>query len=53
MQVYTFLYETESGDIGEYSYEATTLLEAEDMVRQLCPDAIDCCIEIQINGEAQ
>jgi len=42
---YTFLYETETGQTGEYVCSASSLAEAEQKARRECPDALDCCIE--------
>ena len=51
MNVYTFMYETEGGSLGEYECEAPTIIDAKDMARVECPDAVDCCIEVLVDGQ--
>ncbi len=50
---YEFLYEDEVGSIRSFRCKARTLLDAEDVARRECPDAVDCCIEICENGTWQ
>ena len=50
MDEYTFVYEAEWG-IASVSVEADNILDAQRKAGAIDSDAIDCLIEIQVNGQ--